>query len=111
MKDGKMKTVSNSRDTQEIPFEQGKIMVEKIAKYQNRNTILESFEFYDMRQENYEKNMKIKNNYQSQQQNQINNNQKNNNNDTNVNNYNDSQNKVQNQTQDPKNKNIKEEQK
>ena len=39
-------------------------------KYQNRNTILANFEFYDIRKENYEKNMKIKNNYQSQQQNQ-----------------------------------------
>ena len=68
MRDGEVKPVSNSRDTQEIPFEQGKIMIEKIAKYQNRNTILESFEFYDMRQENYEKNMKMKNNnFQNQQ--------------------------------------------
>jgi len=68
MRDGEVKPVSNSRDTQEIPFEQGKIMVEKIDKYQNSNTILEHFEFYDIRQENYEKNMKMKNNnFQNQQ--------------------------------------------
>ena len=80
MKDGEIKPVSNSRDTQEIPFEQGKIMMERISKYQNSNTILEHFEFYDMRQDNYEKNIKgktsfpIPNQIQSQQGNQINNN-------------------------------------
>ena len=58
MKDGEVKPVSNSRDTQEVPFEQAKIMIAKIEKYQNSNTILEHFEFYDMRQANYEKNMK-----------------------------------------------------
>ena len=41
-------------------------MVEKIAKYQNSNTILEHFEFYDIRQENYEKNMQIKRNNDNQ---------------------------------------------
>ena len=75
MKDGEIKPVSNSRDTQEIPFEQGKIMIDKIAQFQNSNTILEHFEFYDMRQENYEKNMKAKNNYQNQNQ-QVNQNNK-----------------------------------
>ena len=79
MKDGEIKPVSNSRDTQEIPFEQGKIMMERISKYQNSNTILEHFEFYDMRQDNYEKNIKgkniipILNQVQNQQGNQINN--------------------------------------
>jgi len=79
MKDGETKPVSNSRDTQEIPFEQGKIMVERISKYQNSNTILEHFEFYDIRQDNYEKNIKGKINFtnpnqiQNQQGNQINN--------------------------------------
>ena len=63
MKDGEIKPISNARDTQEIPFEQAKIMLEKISKYQNSNTILEHFEFYDMRQENYEKNMQAKKNY------------------------------------------------
>jgi hypothetical protein len=79
MKDGEIKPVSNSRDTQEIPYEQGKIMVERISKYQNSNTILEHFEFYDIRQDNYEKNIKGKINFtnpnqiQNQQGNQINN--------------------------------------
>ena len=62
MKDGEVKPISNSRDTQEVPFEQAKIMIQKIAEYQNTNTILEHFEFYDMRQDNYERNMKANNN-------------------------------------------------
>ena len=76
MKDGEIKPISNARDTQEIPFEQAKIMLEKISKYQNSNTILEHFEFYDMRQENYEKNMQAKKNYDNQKfpQQQTNNN-------------------------------------
>ncbi len=37
-------------------------MIQKIAEYQNTNTILEHFEFYDMRQDNYERNMKANNN-------------------------------------------------
>ena len=75
MKDGEIKPISNARDTQEIPFEQAKIMLEKIANYQNSNTILEHFEFYDMRQENYEKNMQVKKNYDNQQKIQQNNNE------------------------------------
>ena len=67
MKDGEIKPISNARDTQEIPFEQAKIMIEKISKYQNSNTILEHFEFYDIRQENYEKNMQMKKNNYNQQ--------------------------------------------
>ena len=62
MKDGEVKPISNSRDTQEVPFEQAKIMIQKIAEYQNTNTILEHFEFYDMRQENYERNMQMNQN-------------------------------------------------
>ena len=62
MKDGEVKPISNSRDTQEVPFEQAKIMIQKISEYQNTNTILEHFEFYDMRQENYERNMQMNQN-------------------------------------------------
>jgi hypothetical protein len=105
MKDGEIKPVSNSRDTQEIPFEQGKIMVEIIDKYQNSNTILEHFEFYDMRQDNYEKNMKIKNsNYQNQQPlNQNNNVQINaNNNDKSNNIDNNNQNEIKNKENETK---------
>ena len=84
MKDGEIKPISNARDTQEIPFEQAKIMLEKISNYQNSNTILEHFEFYDMRQENYEKNMQAKKNYENQKyQQQPQQNINNNNNDQN----------------------------
>ena len=62
MKDGEIKPISNARGTLEIPFEQAKIMIEKIAEYQNTNTILEHFEFYDMRQENYERNVQMNKN-------------------------------------------------
>ena len=105
MKDGETKPVSNSRDTQEIPFEQGKIMVERISKYQNSNTILEHFEFYDIRQDNYEKNIKGKINFtnpnqiQNQQGNQINNqinNVNSNNNDINNNKIGENQNNIPN---------------
>jgi len=107
MKDGEIKPVSNSRDTQEIPFEQGKIMIEKIAQFQNSNTILEHFEFYDMRQENYEKNMKAKNNYQNQNQ-QVNQNNKEKNNNT-TNNNTEEQNKINNKQNAIKNEEKKEE--
>ncbi|MCQ2819047.1 MAG: YTH domain-containing protein [archaeon] len=58
MKDGETKPVSNSRDCQEIPFQFAKTMIEIFESYQNTNTILEHFEYYDFRQDNYEKQMK-----------------------------------------------------
>ena len=79
MKDGEIKPISNARDTQEIPFEQAKIMLEKISNFQNSNTILEHFEFYDIRQENYEKNMRAQQKYENQKYQQQNNNNINNN--------------------------------
>ncbi len=62
MKDGEVKPISNSRDTQEIPYDKAVIMIKRIAEYQNTNTILEHFEFYDMRQDNYERNMQMNKN-------------------------------------------------
>jgi hypothetical protein len=56
LKDGERKSVTNSRDTQEVPYQEGRQMVEIIKNYSNTNTILEHFEYYDLRQENYEKN-------------------------------------------------------
>ena len=73
MKDGEVKPISNSRDTQEIPYEQAKIMLQRIAEYQNTNTILEHFEFYDMRQDNYERNVEMKNKQMKNKQNNNNN--------------------------------------
>ena len=57
MKDGETKPISNARDCQEIPFNYAKNMIEIFEVYQNSNTILEHFEYYDIRQENYEKNI------------------------------------------------------
>ena len=55
MKDGETKPISNSRDCQEIPLNYAKTMIEIFENYQNTNTILEHFEYYDNRQDNYEK--------------------------------------------------------
>ena len=55
MKDGQTKPVSNSRDTQEIPAQDALKMIEGIQNFVNTNTLLEHFEYYDIRQENYEK--------------------------------------------------------
>ena len=57
MKGGEIKPITYARDTQEIPYDQAKIMLDIFEKYPNSNTILEHFEFYDMRQANYEKNI------------------------------------------------------
>ena len=59
MKDGETKPISNSRDCQEIPFTYAKTMIEIFENYQNTNSILEHFEYYDVRQENYEKQLKM----------------------------------------------------
>jgi len=61
MKDGQVKPLSNSRDTQEIPFLESKKIFEIIENYNNSNTILEHFEYYDLRQENYEKSNQTQN--------------------------------------------------
>ena len=67
MKDGETKPISNARDCQEIPFNYAKSMIEIFEVYQNSNTILEHFEYYDIRQENYEKNMKMQQQGNSEQ--------------------------------------------
>lgn len=59
MKDGEVKCVTNSRDCQEVPSKEGLNMVDIVEKYFNSNTILEHFEYYDLRQDNYEKNNPI----------------------------------------------------
>ena len=61
MASGEIRPVSHSRDAQEIPFNNAKVMMEIFSKYENCNTIFEKFEFYDLRQENYMKNQKNNN--------------------------------------------------
>ena len=68
MKDGETKPISNARDCQEIPFNFAKTMIEIFEVYQNSNTILEHFEYYDIRQENYEKQIKLMNEQKQNQQ-------------------------------------------
>lgn len=62
MKNGVVEPITRARDTQEIPFEQAKTMLNIIEKYEYNNSILENFEYYDMRQNNYEKNKNIQKN-------------------------------------------------
>jgi hypothetical protein len=56
IRDGQFKPISNARDTQEVPLNEGKTMFETIESFAHTNTILEHFEYYDIRQENYDKN-------------------------------------------------------
>ena len=62
MKEGKIKPIFYAKDTQEVPYEVAKIIIEKIDKYLNSNTILEHFEYYDLRQESYEEGTKMNRN-------------------------------------------------
>ena len=62
MDSGELKNISFAKDTQKIPYQQAKIMVETFRKYQNSNTILEHFNFYDIRQQNYENDKKVNKN-------------------------------------------------
>jgi hypothetical protein len=54
MDDKQYKSVIYSRDTQEIPSDKGKIMMKLFRDYVTPLSILEHFEYYDMRQERYE---------------------------------------------------------
>ncbi len=55
MTDGVERPVIFSRDSQEVPLEQAKNIFEVYENSASQNTILEHFEYYDMRQDNYEK--------------------------------------------------------
>ena len=55
MTDGVERPVTFSRDSQEVPLEQARMMLEVYENSASQNTILEHFEYYDMRQDNYEK--------------------------------------------------------
>lgn len=56
------KSLSNSPDCQPVPTEEGKEIIQIMVDYQNRNSILEHFEYYDKRQMNYESHMNQNNN-------------------------------------------------
>lgn len=61
MKYGIIKPISYAQNTQEIPYEEAKNMLNIFEKYENINSILEQFEYYDMRQNNYEINKQMQN--------------------------------------------------
>jgi len=48
------KSLSNSPDCQTIPTSEAKEIIQCMVDYQNKNSILEHFEYYDRRQANYE---------------------------------------------------------
>ena len=51
------KPVTNSRDTQEIPREEGEIMMNIFENYRYQTSILQHFQYYDQRQELFEKSI------------------------------------------------------
>ena len=59
MKDGEKKPVIFSRDVQEVPLEDGKEIMKRFLEFNHTNTLLEHFQVYDLRQENYANMNKI----------------------------------------------------
>ena len=50
-----MKPVTNSRDTQEIPRPEGEEMMRLFEAFRYQTSILQHFQFYDQRQELFDK--------------------------------------------------------
>jgi len=44
------KPVTNSRDTQEIPYEKGKLMLKTLHMYRHKTSIFDDFQYYESRQ-------------------------------------------------------------
>jgi YTH domain-containing family protein len=44
------KPVTNSRDTQEIPYEKGKLMLKTMHMYRDKTSIFDDFQFYESKQ-------------------------------------------------------------
>ena len=65
--------VSNTENLEEVSDEYGKSMMEIFVKFQNSNTLLEHFEFYDERQKNYEMIIEKKKKQQQQKKSKKNN--------------------------------------
>jgi hypothetical protein len=60
------KSLTNSPDCQKLCTAEGKEIVNIMVNYQNRNSILEHFEYYDTRQANYERTLSLKSGKSSQ---------------------------------------------
>ena len=56
---GVIKPILYAQNTQEIPYEEARNMLNIFEKYENINSILEQFEYYDIRQNNYELNKQM----------------------------------------------------
>jgi hypothetical protein len=44
------KPVTNSRDTQEIPYEKGKLMLKTLHMYRHKTSIFDDFQYYESKQ-------------------------------------------------------------
>ncbi len=44
------KPVTNSRDTQEIPYEKGKLMLKTMHMYRDKTSIFDDFQYYESKQ-------------------------------------------------------------
>lgn len=58
------KSLLNSPDCQILNLEEGKMIAQVMIDFQNKNSILEHFEYYDTRQANYESYVNTGNSYQ-----------------------------------------------
>lgn len=54
-----IKSLANSPDCQSVDTEEGKEIIKILIEYQNKNSILEHFEYYDRRQLNYEASLNM----------------------------------------------------
>lgn len=44
------KPVTNSRDTQEVPYEKGKLMLKTLHMYRHKTSIFDDFQYYESKQ-------------------------------------------------------------
>ena len=64
------KPVTNSRDTQEIPYEKGRQVLKVFHTYNHTSSILDDFEHYERKQEEDKTSANIQQNFENQQQQQ-----------------------------------------
>nr|ACI90367.1 YTH domain family member 1-like protein [Philodina roseola] len=58
------KPVTNSRDTQEIPYEKGKLMLKTLHMYQGKTSIFDDFSYYETKQAEEVNNRPVMNHWQ-----------------------------------------------
>ena len=57
------KPVTNSRDTQEIPYEKGKLMLKTMHMYHHKTSIFDDFQYYESKQAEEETKKPLNNDY------------------------------------------------